>query len=160
MSSFVIINATVSEGTAWTGTAPGPGNPTVSGTINSGTAFTDHCRAITLSPKVMAMQDFTTFGDNGFYAQKPGLLGADLTLDMNQDFAASSVDATFYAVYIARTLIYLDMLPTSSARAATNPSFVVAGYVMSYPVLGQTVGDRAAVQIGIGVTGTFARLTS
>ena len=159
MAVATLISAKVQVGTAWTGTAPGPANPTVSGTISSSTDFSDHIFENQLGPKV-AMQDFTTFGDGAFVSQKPGLKGADLTINFNQDFAGSSVDATFGAGFLAGTLFYIDVKPTNAARAATNPSYVYAAYVMSYPVIGQSVGNKAAVQVGFGVTGSFARLTA
>jgi len=159
MASFVILNATILTGTGWTGTAPGPGNPTVSGTITSSTDWSDHVRQVTLSEKV-AMQDLTTFGDGGFMTQKPGLISADLSIEFNQDFAASNVDAIFGAGFLARTLFYIDVKPTSSARAATNPSRVYAAYVEESTPVGNAVGDRAAITIPFKVTGSFARLTS
>jgi hypothetical protein len=159
MASLVLQSATVLYGTAFTGTAPGPGNPTVTGTISSSTDFTDHVRAVNLSDKV-AMQDMTTMGDGGFFTQKPGLLSADITIDFNQDFAASSVDVVFGAAVLAKTLVYLDVKPTSSARSATNPSRVYACYVMDYQPTAGEVGTRAGVTVGFAVTGTFARLTS
>jgi hypothetical protein len=146
-------------GTAWTGTAPSPGNPTVSGTITSTTDFSDHIRQITWN-STRAMQDFTTFGDGSFISQKPGLIGADITIDPNQDFAASSIDAVFGAAFLAGTLYYIDLKPTNSARGSTNPSWVAACYVSAYTPLGDAVGSRAAAPVGLSVTGTFARLTS
>lgn len=160
MANFVMTSAMPLYGTAWTGTAPGPGNPTVSGTITSTTDFSTFTKQITIN-QTAAMQDMTTFGDGGFITQKPGLKGADITFDMNQDFAAASAtDVIFGAAYLAATLIYLDIKPTSAARSTTNPSYVYACYVSGYPVIGQTAGDRASVQVGFAVTGTFARLTS
>jgi hypothetical protein len=159
MASFVILNASVSTGTAWTGTAPGAGNPTPSGTISSATDWSDHVRQVTMSEKV-AMQDFTTYGDGGFMTQKPGLISADLSIEFNQDFASSNVDAVFGVGFLARTLFYLDIKPTSSARGSTNPSRVYAAYVAEYTPVGNTVGDRAGITIPFSVTGTFARLTS
>lgn len=159
MASLVLTSATTLYGVAWTGTAPGPANPTVSGTISSSTDHTDHIRQITLNMNV-AMQDLTTFGDGAFISQKPGLKGADITIDYNQDFAAGNIDATYGAAFLAGTLVYIDVKPTSSARGTGNPSYVYACYVSSYPPIGQTVGDRAAVQVGLAVTGTYARLTS
>lgn len=159
MASLVLTNTMTLVGTAWSTVAPGPGNPTVAGTITSATDFSDHIFDVQMGPKA-AMQDFTTFGENGFYAQKPGLLSADLTINFNQDFAASSVDATFGAGVLARTLYYIDIKPTSAARGATNPSYVYAAYLTGYPVIGQSVGNKAAVQVGFAVTGTFARLTA
>lgn len=159
MASLVLTSATLLTGSAWTGTAPGPANPTVSGTITSSTDWKASVRAINIAMNV-AMQDFTTFGDGAFITQKPGLKGADLSVEFNQDFAASSVDATFGAAFLAGTLLYLDIKPTSAARSATNPSYVYACYVSEWTPIGQTVGDRAAVTVPFAVTGTYARLTS
>jgi hypothetical protein len=156
---LVLTSATTQIGTGWTGTAPGPGNPTVSGTITSDLALTDHIRQVSIDMSV-AMQDFTTFGDGGFTVQRPGLKSANLQIDFNQDFAASNVDATFGAALIAGTLYYFDIKPTSSARGSTNPSYVCAAYVSSYAPLSVAVGDRAGVSVGFTITGTFARLTS
>jgi hypothetical protein len=159
VSSLVLTNTKIQIGTAWTGTAPGPSNPTVSGTITTPTDFSDHTFEVQLGSKA-AMQDFTTFGDNGFYSQKPGLLSSDLTVNVNQDFAASSVDVTFGPGILARTLFYIDVMPTSAARSATNPSYVYAAYLMTYNPVGQSVGNKAAAQLGFSVTGTYARLTA
>ena len=159
MAVLVLTSASTLYGSSWTGTAPGSGNPTVSGTISSSTDFTDHIRQVTLGMNV-AMQDFTTFGDGAFVVQKPGLKSADISIDFNQDFAASSVDAVFGAALIAGTLVYLDFKPTSSARGSTNPSYVYAAYVSDYTPLGVSVGDRAGVTVNFAVTGTYARLTS
>lgn len=158
MASLILTSATVLQGSAWTGTAPGPGNPTVSGTISSSVDFSDHVKSINLDMSV-AMQDITTFGDGAFVSQKPGLKGADVTMDFLQDFASSETDAVFGAAFLAGTLIYFDIKPTSAARGATNPSYVYACYVQSYP-FGNAVGDAATSQIGFAVTGTYARLTS
>lgn len=159
MASLVLTSATTLYGTSWTGTAPGPANPTVSGTVASSTDFSDHIKQVTLNMNV-AMQDFTTFGDGGFISQKPGLLGADISIDFNQDFAASSVDATFGAAFLAGTLIYLDVKPTNAARSATNPSYVYAAYVSNYTPIGDAVGNRGAAPVGLSVNGKYARLTA
>jgi hypothetical protein len=159
MSSFVATSCTVLWGTAWTGTAPGAANPTISGTITSSTNFTDHLRSVTLN-NTTAMQDLTTFADGAFVVQKPGLMTADITLEFNQDFAASNIDAVFGAAQIAQTLGYLDLTPTSAARGTTNPSYVYAVYVNAYPPMGQAVGDAAVTQVGFSVFGKYARLTA
>ena len=161
MASLVLTSAQTTIGSIWTGTAPGPANPTPSGTIATtiSTDFSDHIRQVTLNLNV-AMQDFTTFGDGAFIAQKPGLKGADFSIDFNQDFAASSIDATFGAAFLAGTLLYFDFKPVNVARAATNPSYIYAAYVAKYSPIGQSVGDRAASTVEFAVTGSYARLTS
>lgn len=159
MSSLVLTNVTTLYGTAWTGTAPGPANPSVSGTISSSTDLSDHIKEVKFGMKAK-MEDFTTFGDGGFMTQKPGIKSADFSIDFNQDFAASSIDSIFNAAATAGTLLYFDVKPTSSARGTSNPSIVLACYVSDYPMFGNAVGDRAAVTVGFSVTGTYARLTS
>lgn len=159
MASLVLTSAMPLWGTSWTGTAPGPGNPTVSGTVASSTDFSDHAKQINIGMSV-AMPDFTTFGDGAFVTQKPGLKSAQLSIDFNQDFAASSIDATFGAAFLAGTLGYIDLKPTNAARGATNPSYVYAVYVSTWAPIGQTVGDRAGTTVVFDVTGTYARLTS
>lgn len=159
MATLVLTSATTIVGTAWTGTAPGPGSPTVSGTITTNLLASSAPRQVTLNNTV-AMQDFTTFGDGAFISQKPGLKGADITIDYNQDFASSDVDAVYGAAFLAGTLMYLDFKPTSSARGSTNPSYVYAAYVSDYAPLSNAVGDRAGVTVSFKVTGTYARLTS
>lgn len=159
MASSVLTNCMVLQGTAFSATPPGPGNPTVAGTITSPTDWSDHTRQIQLNHNV-AMPDMTTFGDGGFTTTKPGLKDSDITITLNQDFVAASIDAVFGAAALAGTLLYLDIKPTNAARGANNPSYVYAVYVSNYPPIGQSVGDAATVAIGFKVTGTFARLTS
>lgn len=157
MATLVYTSEKVQSGTAWTGTAPGAGNPTVSGTVSSATDWSDHIKSATLALS-SNMVDFTTFGDGGWEVAKPGLKAGTLSIDFNADFA-SSVDATFGPAILADTLFYIDLMPTSSARGASNPSYVVAAYASSYSV-GGAVGDRAAVTVEFKVSGKPGRLTS
>lgn len=159
MSTFVMTSGTTLSGTGWTGVAPGAGNPTVSGTISSSTDWSDHIRSVTFN-MASANVDFTSMGSAGFVNNKPGLIDADVTIEFFNDFAASNVDAIFGAGLLAGTLFYFDFKPTSSARAATNPSYVVGLYVASYPPLGVAVGDAATASIGFMNAGKYARLTS
>lgn len=159
MAALVLTSATLLTGTSWTGTAPGSGNPTPSGTIASSTDRSDHVRSISIDMNV-AMQDITSFGDGAFTVSLPGLKSSQIQVEFNQDFAASNVDATFGAGFLAGTLYYLDVKPTSSARGSTNPSYVYAAYVSSYPAVSNSVGDAATVTVTFDVVGTFARLTS
>lgn len=157
MATLVYTSEKVQTGTAWTGTAPGAGNPTVSGTVSSATDWSDHIKSATLA-LASNMVDFTTFGDGGWEVAKPGLKSGTLTVDFNADFS-SSVDATFGPAILADTLFYIDLMPTSSSRSSTNPSYVVAAYATSYDV-GGAVGDRASVTVNFKVTGKPGRLTS
>jgi hypothetical protein len=156
MATSVLLTSTVLYGSSWTGTAPGPGNPTVSGTIASSTDFSDHLAAADAGIAV-AEVDFTNFGSGGFSEFKPGLINISWSLDLFQDFAAASIDAVFGAAVLARTLVYLDLKPTSAARSATNPSIVGAVYVKSYPTA-YAVGAGVKTKIDFMSAGKFARL--
>lgn len=158
MSTFVLTTCTTLQGTAWTGTAPGPGNPSVSGTITTTTDWSDHISQVSIDLN-RANVDFTNFGSGGFVENKPGLAGFDLTIDFFNDYA-SSVDATFGPAAIAGTLLYFDFKPTSSARGTGNPSYVGAFYIAKYPPIGVQVGNAATSQIGFMTAGKYARLTS
>jgi hypothetical protein len=159
VTSYVNSTLTVLVGTAWTGTAPAAGNPTISGTINGSTDFSDHCRQASFSSDI-DMQDFTTFGDAGFKVNKPGLIGGTIELELFQDFDASEVHAFFTPKALAKTLIYVDLKPTSASRGATNPSFVAACYINSYDPFGVAVGDAVTTTISLTITGTYGTLTS
>jgi hypothetical protein len=158
VATFVLTEATITIGTAWTGTAPGPGNPSVSGTINTGTDWSDHIEQVGFDMARAAI-DFTNFGDKGYVNNKPGLQTVDLSIRFQQDTASSSVDATFGAGVLAGTLYYVDIKPTSASRGSTNPSYVGAFYIASYPPFGGAVGDKAVVEIGFMQAGKYARLT-
>jgi hypothetical protein len=161
LATLVLTSTMTLTGTFWTGTAPGPGNPTVSGTIATtlSTDWSDHIKAVKIN-LTRANVDFTNFGSGGFVENKPGLADADVSIDFFNDWAASNVDATFGAATIANTLYFLDIKATNSARSTTNPSYVFAVYVSSYPPLGATVGSAAEVNIGFMMAGKYARLTS
>lgn len=158
MAIYVATSSTVLWGTGWTGTAPGAGNPTVSGTISSSTDFSDHVRKVDFGAKAEDI-DFTTFGDGGFMVKKAGLKSADLSIEFNQDYGASSIDATFAAAFLAGTEGYLDIKPTSASRGSTNPSIVCKAYVNGYPI-SQQVGQGGMITVSFTVIGSFARLTS
>ncbi|MBP6729097.1 MAG: hypothetical protein KA129_05705 [Microthrixaceae bacterium] len=159
MATLVLTSATTLQGTAWTGTAPGPANPTVSGTISSSTDWSDHIKQVSIN-LARANVDFTNFGSGGFVENKPGLANMDVTVSFFNDFAAANIDATFGPAALAGTLLYFDFKPTSASRAATNPSYVCALYIASYPPLGAQVGGAAETQIGFMLAGKYARLTS
>jgi hypothetical protein len=161
MATLVLTSTKTAVGTVWTGTAPGAGNPTPSGTIATtlSTDLSDHIKAVKLNLS-RANVDFTNFGSGAFVENKPGLIDADISIDFFNDFAASTVDAIFGAAMLAGTLYYLDVMPTSSARSTTNPSYVFAVYVSDYPALGAQVGNAAETTVGFMLAGKYARLTS
>ena len=131
MAVYVATNTMVLVGTAWTGTAPGTGS-TPSGTITSTTDISS----------------------------------GTVQLNFNQDFAAANVDALFglggtLGLVVGQvTPYYIDIKPTSSARGATNPSFVAGFLNTGINSINGNVGDLAKVQASFPLTGRFIKLTS
>lgn len=159
MATAVLTSVTTLYGTGWTGTAPGAGNPTPSGTISSSTDLSDHIKQVNINLS-RANVDFTNFASGGYMENKPGLMDCDFSIDFYNDWAASNIDSIFGAALSAGTLLYFDVKPTSSARGATNPSNVLAVYVKSYPPIGGSVGDAGMANVGFMLAGKWARLTS
>jgi hypothetical protein len=146
-------------GTSWTGTAPGINNPTPSGTITTSTDLSGWAKELSTSLEV-ALQDSTTFAAGGFTQQVPGLTTVPVTITFFQDFASGATYATLNSLALAKTLTYWDLNPTTSARSATNPSFVFAAYIQTMDFLSAAVGNIAEVPLVLAVTGKPAYLTS
>jgi len=167
MSAYVLTSQTVLLGTAWTGTAPGPGVAvgSISGTISSASDITSYVRSAPVGWSV-AQQDTTNMGSGGYTEVIPGLTSHDqIVLDCNSDQAASALDSivrsTLGGVASAGSdPIYVDVKPTSASRGSTNPSLVAAVYIVQWSPFGGSVGDRAAARLVLQVTGTFTQLTS
>ncbi len=158
MATFVSLTATALYGAGWTGTAPGRGNPTISGTITSTTDFSDHIKSIDMALDADDI-DFTNFGAGGFKEMRTGLLSASVSITFFADYASSSVNTVLVPALLARTSGYWDFKPTSAARSATNPSLVFALTPKTIPVA-MAVGAAEEVTVGFSVDGKYARLTS
>lgn len=165
MATFALTGATILIGAGWTGTAPGdPGTQTVSGTITSSTDISTMVASVELGLSADEL-DFTNFGSGGWRQKIAGLKAGTLSLTFNQDFAASKVDALFgiggsVIPFGGTGTYYVDIKPTSSARSATNPSYVAQLVPVAYTPLSGGVGVLAQVQIQIPTTGQVARLTA
>lgn len=158
MATFVSTSATSLYGTAFSTVGPGPGNPTVAGTITSSTDFSDHIKQVSISLDADEV-DFTNFGAGGFKEMKTGLLSASVSITFFADYATSSVNTIFVPAILARTLGYWDFKPTSSARGATNPSLVFALYPKKVPTA-MAIGAAEECTVDFSIAGKYARLTS
>lgn len=159
MATFVLTSAMTLQGTSWTGTAPGPANPTISGTVASSTDLSDHIKEVSLDLNA-ADVDFTNFGSGGYMERKPGLLDSDVSITFFNDFAASTIDSIIWTAFSAKSILYFDFKPTNASRGATNPSYVFALYVAKYPIGGFTVGEGSMTQVAFMSAGKYGRLTS
>jgi hypothetical protein len=100
----------------------------------------------------------TSFGQT-FRTRINGLKDGTLQLDFMQDFAASSVDATLFALLGSTSLATVVITPTSGTVSATNPSYTALCLVNQYTPFASSVGDLATVSVSFPTSGTVTRGT-
>lgn len=116
----------------------------------------DHATSVDLSTDVNILED-THFGDS-WEGKIPGMKSWSATVELSQDFAASSVDATLWAAH--GTSVTCEFRPTSDAASATNPKFTGSVIVNYGGPLGNGVGDRATASVTLTGTGALTRATA
>lgn len=162
MAVLALTTTKIQVATSWTGTSPGaPGTQTISGTLlTSVTDVSAYFTSISVDFTAETL-DFTNFASGGWKAFIAGLKDTGFDCTINQDFS-SAVDAAygFGGTYGFGTTFYMDIMPTSSARGATNPSTVLQVINMGYSPVSGPVGALAAAKLMLKPTGLPGRLTS
>ena len=87
-------------------------------TLNS-VDLSDHVSSVTLD--ITADEIVTTAMGDTFQSRTGGLKDGTLSIEFQQDFAASEVDATLFPLLGTTTSFVVK--PTSGAVSATNPSY-------------------------------------
>ena len=118
--------------------------------------LSDHVRQVTLNVSAAELDD-TAMGDT-FRSRIGGLKDWSVTLEFNQDFAASEVDATLWPLLGTTTTITIK--PTSGSVSATNPSYSGTVLVSQYNPLTNGVGDLATTSVTWQGAGALTRATS
>ena len=98
--------------------------------------------------------DTTTFGGE-WRTVTGGLKSGSITLNFNQDFAASSVEATIYA--LLGTTATVVVKPVSSTVTATNPSYSMSVLCTEWTPLDAQVGELASASITWPVDGAITK---
>lgn len=126
--------------------------------INS-VVLSDHVRSVTINYSAEEVDD-TNMGDTA-RVRLPGLLDWSIDLEMAQDFAASSVDATLWPLFTGKSTFTVKVRPTSAAISATNPEYSGTGALFEYHPLDGAVGDLSTTPVSILSAGSaLARATS
>jgi hypothetical protein len=116
-------------------------NPVV--TVNS-VDLTDQCSAATLTRTVEALES-TAFGGTA-RVYTGGLENNELTVTLYMSYAASETYATLAALVGTQTNVQVQ--PTSGAKSATNPKFILTGaYLETLPVLNASLGELSTIDI-------------
>jgi len=121
-------------------------------TINS-VALSDHANSVTVNYEIDSVE-VTAFGSGG-HTFTGGLQNNSVEVQLNQDYAASNVEATVYPLVGTTTTIVIK--PTSSAVSATNPSYTISNaFLAAHTPVAGAVGELGMTSLSF-TGGTIAK---
>ena len=124
--------------------------------INGSTALASYLTQVEL--KTSANDITTTAFGSTWVTRVAGLKEGSLTLNFNQDYAVSTVDATLWPLLGSNATVVIK--PTSTATSSSNPAYTAICLVTDLtPVSGQ-IGDLATFSVTWPTTGTVSRATA
>ena len=124
--------------------------------INGSTALASYLTQVEL--KASANDITTTAFGSTWVSRVAGLKEGSLTLQFNQDYAVSTVDATLWPLLGTDATVVIK--PTSTATSSSNPAYTAICLVTDLtPVSGQ-IGDLATFSVTWPTTGTVSRATA
>ena len=124
--------------------------------INGSTALASYLTQVEL--KTSATDVTTTAFGSSWVTRVAGLKDGTLTLNFNQDYATSTVDATLWPLLGSNATVVIK--PTSTAVSANNPAYTAVCLVTDLtPVSGQ-IGDLSTFSVTWPTTGTVSRATA
>lgn len=124
-------------------------------TVNS-VDLSDDANSLTLDLSVDELED-TAFGDS-YKSRIGGLKDSSWSIDFNQDFASSQVDATLFP--LLGTVVTVATKPVNTTTAATNPQYSGSVLIAKYSPYGNKVGELAGSSVQWPGAGTVSRATS
>jgi hypothetical protein len=122
----------------------------------NGVNLSDHITSITLNTTEDVI-DTTAFG-NTARTRVAGLLDNSVTIEFQQDYAASNVEATIYPLVGSTTALIIN--PNSSTTSATNPRYSFTALVSEWQPLNGAVGELATASVTWPISGTITKATS
>ena len=118
--------------------------------------LSDHVASVTLD--ITAEEILTTSMGETFQSRTGGLKSGQLSIEFQQDFAASEVDATLFPLLGSTTAFVVK--PTSGSVSSTNPSYAGNVLVNSHSPVANGVGELATMSVSFPTSGTITRATS
>lgn len=121
-------------------------------TVNS-VDLTAFVTSVTLDMSVDEVET-TAFG-NVARARIGGLQDHSVTIDFQQSYAASQVEATIYPLIGSTTTIVL--LPNGTAAATANPRYTFTALITEWNPINGAVGDLATASVTWPISGTITK---
>ena len=118
--------------------------------------LSDHVSSVTL--EITSDEIVTTAMGDTFQSRTGGLKDGTLSIEFQQDFASSEVDATLFPLLGSTTAFVVK--PTSGSVSSTNPSYAGNVLVNSHSPVANGVGELATMSVSFPTSGTITRATS
>jgi len=127
--------------------------------INGSTALASYLTQVEL--KTSANDITTTSFGSGWVTRVAGLKEGTLTLQFNQDYAATTVDATLWGTPLGLgSYATVVIKPTSSTASASNPAYTAVCLVTDLTPVSGNIGDLSTFSITWPTNGTVSRATA
>jgi hypothetical protein len=124
--------------------------------INGSTALASYLTQVEL--KTSANDITTTSFGSTWVTRVAGLKEGSLTLQFNQDYATTTVDATLWPLLGSNATVVIK--PTSTAVSASNPSYTCVALVTDLTPVSGNIGDLATFSVTWPTNGTVSRATA
>ena len=118
-----------------------------------GVDLSSHIKKVTLTSSRNELET-TTFG-NTAKRRVAGLADNKVAFDFNQDFSASTVEASVYSLLGTTATVVIK--PTASTVSATNPSYTFTVLVTEWTPLDAQVGELASASISWPIDGAITK---
>lgn len=115
--------------------------------------ISDHVASITLSSSFDIVET-TAFGDTA-KKRVAGLADNSLTLELHQDYAASSIESIIYP--LLGTAVAFEVRPVNTTVGATNPKYTGSALVTEWTPLNGSVGELATASITWPISGAITK---
>lgn len=128
-------------------------------TINS-VNLSDHIKSVTLTTSDDIVET-TAFGSTA-RTRVAGLADNSVALEFDQDYAASSVEATINAAgsSLVGTVTTIVVKPNGATTAADNPAFTFSALISEWTPLSGAVGELATASVTWPISGTITKAVS
>ncbi len=124
----------------------------------NGVDLSDHVESVTLNMSAATL-DESAMGDESDI-QRAGLFSWSIDANFLQDFAAGSVDAALYPLYVNRTTANIRLRPDAGAISETNPMYSGQAFISSYTPLGGSHGDELMAPVTFSPRNDLVRSTA
>lgn len=125
-------------------------------TVN-GVDLSDHITNVTINTNRDVIET-TAFSSTAARTRVAGLADNAVTLEFQQDYAASSVEATIYPLIGSATTVVVK--PNGGTTSSTNPSYTFSALVSEWTPLNGAVGELATASVTWQISGAITKATA